>query len=115
MTLIVLFVDGKETLSITFVLRCVYIKSFWEQFQTTLNIGSSNARTVTLNDNFVLFGHDSCFKLDSTFDLIILRANFYIYTCQINKNIPQPHIFKRYLKNKFAVDKYNAILTMSYD
>ena len=61
------------------------------------------------------FSHGDRFKSDSTFDLIILRANFYIYTCQINKNIPQPHIFKRYLKNKFAVDKYNAILTMSYD
>ena len=114
--------------------RCVYVKSFWEQFQTTLNIGSSNARTVTLNENFVLFGHDSQIKSDSTFDLIILRAKlyiyksdstfdliilraklyiyksdstldliilrakFYIYICKINKNIPQLHLFKQYLK-----------------
>ena len=95
--------------------RCVYVKSFWEQFQTTLNTGSSNARTVTLNENFVLFGYDSQIKSDSTFDLIILRAKFYIYTCKINKNIPQLHLFKQYLKNTFDVDKYNATLTMSYD
>ena len=95
--------------------RCVYVKSFWEQFQTTLNTGSSNARTVTLNENFVLFGHDSQIKSDSTFDLIILRAKLYIYTCKINKNVPQLHLFKQYLKNTFDVDKYNATLTMSYD
>ena len=88
MTLTVLFVDGKETINPIF-LRCVYVKSFSEQFQTTLNTGSSNARTVKLNENFVLFGHDSKIKSDSTFDLIILRAKFYIYTCKINRNIPQ--------------------------
>ena len=95
--------------------RCVYIKSFWEQFQTTLNTWSSIARTVMLNEKFVLFGHDSQIKSDSIFDLIILRAKFYIYTCKINKNIPELHLFKHYLKNTFEVDKYNAILTMSYD
>ena len=114
MTLTVLFVDGKETINHIFW-RCVYIKSFWEQLQTTLNTRSSNARTVTLNENLLLFGHDSQLKSDSTFDLIILHAKFYIYTCEINKNIPQLHLFKHYLKNTFDVDKYNAILTMSYD
>ena len=51
--------------------RCVYIKSFWEQFQITLNTGSSNVRTVTLNENFVPFGHNSQIKSDSTFDFFI--------------------------------------------
>ena len=64
---------------------------------------------------FLLFGHDSQIKSDSTFDLIILHAKFYIYTCKIIKNIPQLHLFKQYFKNTFDVDKYNAILTMSYD
>ena len=76
--------------------RCVYIKSFWEQFQTTLNTRSSNARTVTLNENVVLCGHNSQIKSDSTFDFIILHAKFYIYTCKVNKNIPQLHLFKHY-------------------
>ena len=115
MTLTVLFVDGERDSINHIFWRCVYVKSFGEQFQTTLNTGSSNVRTVTLNENFVLFGHDSQIKSDSTFDLIILRAKFYIYTCKINKNIPQLHLFKQYLKNTFDVDKYNATLTMSYD
>ena len=93
---------------------CVH-KVFGDQFQITFNTGSSNARTVTLNEFFLLFGHNSQIKSDSTFDLIILHAKFYIYTCKINKNIPQLHLFKHYLKNTFDVDKYTAILTMSYD
>ena len=40
--------------------------------------------------------------------------DLYLY-CKINKNIPQLHLFKRYFKNAFDVDKYNAILTMTYD
>ena len=54
-------------------------------------------------------------KSDNTFDFIILQAKFFIYKCQINKTIPQLHLFKRYLKTNFEVYKYNAKLNMSYD
>ena len=94
MTLIVLLIDRKETVN-HISWRCMYIKSFWEQFQTTLNTESSNARTVTLNENFVLFGHDSQIKSDSTFDLIILCAKFYIYTyinCTCSDTILKIHL-----------------------
>ena len=65
--------------------------SFWEQFQIVLNAGFSNAKSVTLNENIVLFGQDVNFKSDNTFDLIILQAKFFIYKCKINKTIPQSH------------------------
>ena len=69
MTLTVCFlVDGKETINHIFW-RCVYVKSFWEQFQTTLNTGSSNARTVTLNDFFKNFLVTTA-KLNQTAPLI---------------------------------------------
>ena len=42
-------------------------------------------------------------------------SKFLYNTCKINKNIPQLHLLKCYLKNTFDVDKYNAILTMSFD
>ena len=64
---------------------CTYVRSFWEQFQIVLNAGCPNATSVTLNENIVLFGHDIHFKSDSTFDLIILQAKFFIYKCKINK------------------------------
>ena len=54
--------------------------------------------SVTLNENFVLFGHGSRFKSDNISDLIILRAKFIIYKCKVYKNITQSHLFKRYLK-----------------
>ena len=92
------------------------MRSFWEQFQTVLNAGCSNATSVTLNETIVLFGHDIHFKLDNTFDLIILQAKFFIYKCKINKTITQLHLYKRFKKKKnFEVYKYNAKLNMSYD
>ena len=78
--------------------RRTYVRSFWEQFQIVLNAGCSNATSVTLNENIVLFGHDIHCKSDNTFELIILQAKFFIYKCKINKIIPQLHLFKRYLK-----------------
>ena len=65
--------------------RCVYINSFWEQFQTALNIGISKAMTVRLNKNVLHFGHHSYFKSDTTFDWIILRARFYIYHVRLTR------------------------------
>ena len=70
---------------------CTYVSSFREQFQIVLNAGCSNATSVTLNENIVLFGQDVNFKSDNTFDLIILQAKFFIYKCKINKTIPQSH------------------------
>ena len=107
MTLLALFVDKTKT-QLTIYFGHVYTWSFWEQFQIVLNAGCSNETSVTLNENIVLFGHDIHFKSDSTFDLIILQAKFFIYKCKINKTIPQLHSFKRYLKTNFEVYKYNA-------
>ena len=91
------------------------MRSFWEQFQIEVNAGCSNATLVTFNGNIVLFGLDIHFKSDNTFDLIILQAKFFIYKCQINKTLPQLHLFKRYLKTNFEVYEYNAKLNTSCD
>ena len=40
-----------------------------------------------LMTSIVLFGHDIHFKSDNIFDLIILRAKFFIYKCKINNCI----------------------------
>ena len=81
------------------------MRSFWEQFQIVVNAGCSNATSVTLDENSVLFGHDIHFKSDNTFDLIILQAKFFNYKCKIKKTIKQLHLFKRYLKTSFEVYK----------
>ena len=93
----------------------IYVRSFWEQFQIVVNAGCSNAMSVTLKENIVLFVHDIHFEAGNTFDLIILQAKFFIYKCKINKTIPQLHLFKCYLKTNFEVYKYNAKLNMSHD
>ena len=63
----------------------------------------------------VLFGHDSNFKSDDTFDLIIVLAKLFIlYKCKIQKNIPQFDLFKRYLKRAFKAEKHIAIVNMAH-
>ena len=47
---------------------CTYVRLFGEKFQIVVNAGCSNARSVTLNKNIVLFGHDIHFKSNNTFD-----------------------------------------------
>ena len=78
---------------------CTYVRSFLEQFQIVLNAGRSNATSVTLNENIVLFGHDIHFKSDNIFDLIILQAKFFIYKSKMNKTIPQLHFVQTLFKN----------------
>ena len=58
----------RDSVNQFFFWRCVYVKSFWEQFQTTLNTGSSNARTVTLKEN--LYFLVTTAKLNQTAPLI---------------------------------------------
>ena len=80
MTLIFLFVDGKEAISLKFFWRCLYTMSFREQFRVAHNTGGSNAMTVTLNENFVLFRVDSHLKSDSTFDFNYFASKvLYLY------------------------------------
>ena len=73
-----------------------------------------NATSVTLNESFVHFGHDSNFKSDDIFDLIIVLAKIFIYKCKSQKNIPQFDLFKRYLKRAFEAEKHISIVNMAY-
>ena len=93
---------------------CTYVRSFWERFQIVVNAGCSNATSVALHENIVLFGHNIHFKSDITFDLIIFQAKFFSYECKISKTIPQFHLFNRYLQTNFGLYKYNAKLKMSH-
>ena len=98
-----------------FFLRCEHVKRFWEQLQTVVNNACANGLFVNLSESIVLLGHDCSFKSDDTFDLIILLAKFFIYKCKVNKNIPQFHLLRNYLKTAFEAYKYIAIINMSYD
>ena len=115
MTVIAQIVEKSEILSIIFFWKCAWVQQFWEQVQMTINDGCPNSISVILNENIILFGHDSNFKSDNTLDLIILRANLFIYKCKVNRNIPQLYQFKRYLKTTSEADKCTAKLNMSHN
>ena len=74
----------------------------------------ANATSVTRNESTGLLGHDSNFKSDDTFDLIIVLINIFTYLLTIQKKTPF-HLFKRYLKTSFEAEKHIAIVNMSHD
>ena len=71
----------------------------------------------TLNENIVLWGHDTNFKPDDTFDLnILLAILLYLQMQNPEKNIPQFHLFKGCPKTCFEAEKTHvAVVNMSYD
>ena len=80
-----------------------------------INDVCANVLFVNLNESIFLLGHDSNFKSDDTFDRIILLAKCFIYKCKVNKNIPQFHLLKNYLKRAFEAYGYITIIDMSND
>lgn len=95
--------------------RCEHIGPFWQQFQLNVNRDCGHSGLLTLNENIVLFGHDSNFESDEIFDLILLLAKFFIYKCRINRNIPRMDLFKRYLKTRYETEKYISRVNMTFD
>ena len=63
-----------------------------------MNDRGVNAVSISLNESIVLFEHNVNFRSDDTFDLIILVAIFFIYTCKVKKIIPQFHFFNSILE-----------------
>ena len=81
----------------------------------TITDTCANGLFINLNENIVLLGHDSNFKSDDRFDLIILLAKIFVHKCKVKKNTPHFHLFKNYLETAFEAYKYVAIIRMSYD
>ena len=79
MTVTVHFVKKKKTTYYQLAFLSARLLPLWEHFQMGFNDGCSNAISVILNENILLFFLlDSNFKPDNTFDLISLRALFHI-------------------------------------
>ena len=103
--------EKKERNSINHILgRCNSIKPFWDQFQMAVSDRCANSTPVTLNESIVLFGHDSSFKSDDTFDLIIALANNFIYKCKIQKNIPQFDNLKSAYSGRWSIAHFPGCL-----
>lgn len=92
--------------------KCTYVQAFWENFQNALVEKCVVFSSLHLNENIVLFGGDSHFRSDDTFDLILLLAKFYIYRCKMNKDIPLFKPYIHYLKSRFETEKYVSCINM---
>ena len=92
--------------------RCEVVQSFWQQLEIALRDNCLNIVSLKFNEIIVLFGHDYKFKSDSTFDLIILHAKYFIYKCKLNEEIPHLIQFKQYLKFVYKIEEHNAWINM---
>ena len=92
--------------------KCPCIKRFWQTFQQTVNETIVNMN-LSLTENIILFGCDDNFKSDSTFDLIILLAKFFIYKCKMEKINPEFQHYIHYLKRRYAIEKHVSLISLS--
>ena len=82
-------------------------KEFWSIF------GPQSG--LKLTENIVLFGCEAHFKADCVFDLILLSAKFYVYSCRFNNSLPNLKIFVQKLKNRYAIENHIASMDMCYN
>lgn len=94
---------------------CHFTHLFWTRLESFLSTHCENTKFLKLNERIILFGHDSTFRSDPTFDMIILHAKFYIYKCKINRAAPQFICFRRYLKQMYETQKHISVVNMTYN
>ena len=59
--------------------KCACIRRFWTSLETILKEKCETALNVKFTQNLVLFGTEIDIKIDTVFDLVILRAKQFIY------------------------------------
>ena len=85
--------------------ECGCIQTFWTDFKNFL-IAKNIILPCCLNDKTIMFG---CIKPDRVFNLILLKAKYFIYTKRLEGLIPIFEIFKTVLKSYYQLEKYNAV------
>ena len=92
--------------------RCRYIRNFWNIVEDQLIEKCPVIANLSLTENIILFGTDTDFYSDNTFDLIILLVKQYIYRCKVEKCMPTFSVFKKMLKVRYLVDEQIARASM---
>ena len=92
--------------------HCTVTYSFWTEFESDLNEKCSTVKDLRLNEQLVIFGCDKYVRTDDVFDLLLLLAKKYIYTCKMTKDLPLYTHFLAILKNRYYIEKHIAAVNM---
>ena len=88
--------------------NCNHVNKFWYNFEKVLNDKCGIVFNLKFSEQLVLFGIDSHIKTDDVFDLILLLAKQYIYSCRFNNSLPTVDVFLKRLKYRYEIELYNA-------
>ena len=61
---------------------------------------------LQLSKELVLFGTKQNIKTDKPFNLFILGAKYYIYTCKFYNSIPNADVYLKMFNYRYRIEKY---------
>ena len=70
----------------------------------------SQCRQLRLWKELVIFGCNSNLQTDQIWDLFILLAKYPIFHAKTNNGSPLIQLFVRTVKQRFAIEKHNAVI-----
>ena len=102
--------DYEETISHLFW-ECEYVKFFWNELKLIFIDKIPHIHNLTLSEQLVLFGYKENIVTDTPFNLLLLAAKYYIYTCKLSNVAPSARLFVKQFKLRYKLEKlyYNDI------
>ena len=88
--------------------ECERIQFFWEELTTWFHENFVHCSHVLFSKELVIMGVKPEVKTDKSFDLIMLLAKHYIFSCKLKKSAPLLRVFLQILKQRYMIEKVNA-------
>jgi hypothetical protein len=92
---------------------CIKTQVFWSNWIDWLHTNFPHCSNLRLSKEFVIFGCESNLHTDRIIDLFILLAKYHIFQAKTNNSAPLIQVFLRTVKQRFAVEKYNAVMNIN--
>ena len=107
------FCNNEEETLLHFFWNCQYVKKFWTDLEEWLHTKFMHCSNVTLSKEIIILGFKENFISDRIFDLIILLAKQYIFSCKQKGVIPHIKGLVNEVKKTYCAEKYHSSLNMS--
>ena len=92
---------------------CIKTQVFWRDWIYWLVTHFPHCSHLRLSKEFVIFGCESNLYTDIIIDLLIPLAKYHIFQAKTNNSTPLIQVFFRTVKQRFVVEKYNAVVNIN--
>ena len=90
--------------------HCEITRNFWLAFENWVKENCGNEYNLKLSESLIIFGIANNIIVDDVFDLILLLAKQYIYSCRYNNVLPNIIAFKKKIIWRYKIERYNAVM-----